>query len=146
MITLCDLKKQLKAQNLSLSYLPFGVLPSISSAGGAIALNQALRGRTEEKEIIAHEMGHFQKGLFYHWSSDKINRARYEYRADTEAIEMLIPKTALEQAVQLGATEVWSLAEEFGVSEGFVRKALYYHGKLENCGRNRRLLPSINDE
>jgi len=44
----------------------------------------------------------------------------------------LIPVDDLDDAVAQGCTEVWELAERFGVTEDFVRKAVcyYVHGNL----------------
>ena len=54
------------------------------------------------------------------------------FRSDKWAIARLIPEEALDEAVADGHTELWDLAEHFGVTEDFMRKAIcwYTHGNL----------------
>ena len=56
-------------------------------------------------------------------------RARHENRADKWEIELLIGREALEMAVAAGHTEVWDLAEYFGVTEEFMKKAILWYQK-----------------
>lgn len=82
---------------------------------------------------LAHELGHCATGSFYNrWAARDI-RQRHELRADKWAIEKLIPKEALETAVASGFRESWELAEYFGVTEPFIRKAVcwYKNGNLD---------------
>ena len=60
------------------------------------------------------------------------SRQRHENQANRWAIRTLIPVDDLDEAVAEGCTEVWELAERFGVTEEFMRKAvcLYVHGNL----------------
>ena len=59
-------------------------------------------------------------------------RQRHENQANRWAIQTLIPVDDLDEAVAEGCTEVWELAERFGVTEEFMKKAvcLYVHGNL----------------
>ena len=59
-------------------------------------------------------------------------RQRHENHADKWAIRALIPVEQLDEAIALGYTELWQLADFFGVTESFMRKAvcLYVHGNL----------------
>jgi len=59
-------------------------------------------------------------------------RQKQENRADRWAIETLISPGELDDAVALGCTDLWMLAEHFGVTEGFMRKVVcwYTHGNL----------------
>ena len=61
-----------------------------------------------------------------------ITARRHENRADKWAIQKLIPVSELDDAVAEGCTELWELAERFGVTESFMRKAVcyYVHGNL----------------
>ena len=60
------------------------------------------------------------------------SRQRHENRADKWAIRRLIPAKGLDIAVAEGHTELWDLADYFGVTEELMRKAvcLYTHGNL----------------
>jgi hypothetical protein len=57
---------------------------------------------------------------------------RHEHKADKWAVEQLVPDWALDDAIAQGCTELWELAERFGVTESFMRKAvcLHVHGNL----------------
>jgi len=89
---------------------------------------------TIEKETVsmAHELGHCETGSFYNRYATLDVRQKHENRADKWAICRLIPVDELDQAVADGYTEMWQLAEHFGVTEPFMRKAvcLYTHGNL----------------
>ena len=81
---------------------------------------------------LAHELGHCKTGSFYNrWSAHDV-RQKHESRADKWAIEKLIPENELNAAVARGCTAPWELAEYFGVTEAFVKKAVcwYQHGNL----------------
>lgn len=54
-------------------------------------------------------------------------RERHEYRADKWAVHALLPRQELERAVKEGCTEVWELAERFGLTEDFIRRAAYVY-------------------
>ena len=89
-------------------------------------------GSVRERVHLAHELGHCVTGSFYNRYSNFDCRQRHENRADKWAIRQLITEDALDQAVADGYTEVWELAELFGVTEQFMRKAicLYVHGNV----------------
>lgn len=82
-----------------------------------------IHSTAEEKEKVAHELGHCMKGAFYNKHSKHDIVSRHEYRADKWACEQLIPKDEMEHALQRGITEVWELAEHFDVPERVVRRA-----------------------
>lgn len=82
---------------------------------------------------LAHELGHCMTGAFYNrWAALDV-RQRHERRADIWAIERTVPAGELEKALAGGLTEVWQLAERFGVTEDFIRKAVcwYRFGNLD---------------
>lgn len=91
-----------------------------------------LDGSVQERVHLAHELGHCITGSFYNRYSNFDSRQRHENRADKWAIRQLITEDDLDQAVADGYTEVWELAELFGVTEQFMRKAicLYVHGNV----------------
>lgn len=89
-------------------------------------------GAVQERVHLAHELGHCVTGSFYNIYAAVDNRRRHENRADKWAVKKLIPVEALDDAVAEGCTELWALAERFGVTESFMRKAVcyYVHGNL----------------
>lgn len=81
---------------------------------------------------LAHELGHCKTGAFYNrWAARDVRR-KYEHRADKWAIQKMIPIDDLDEAVADGHVELWDLADYFGVTEEFMRKAVcwYTYGNL----------------
>ena len=79
-----------------------------------------------------HEIGHCDTGSFYNEYAACDIRKKHENRADKRAIELRLSADDLDQAVADGHTDLWDLAEHFGVTEEFMRKAVcwYTHGNL----------------
>ena len=86
----------------------------------------------EKRTHLAHELGHCVTGSFYNAYATVDHRRRHENRSDKWAIKKLIPKDELDEAIENGCTEVWELAEWFGVTEEYIKKAVCYytHGNL----------------
>lgn len=91
-----------------------------------------LQSSRDEMVKLAHELGHCVTGSFYNQYSDFDCRQRHENKADKWAIKHLIPVNDLDDAITDGCTEIWELAERFGVTEQFMQKAVcyYVHGNL----------------
>ena len=91
-----------------------------------------LDGGAQERVHMGHELGHCLTGSFYNRYTKYDIRQRHENRADKWAIRELIPVEALDEAVADGCCELWELAERFGVTEDFIKKAicLYVHGNV----------------
>ena len=89
-------------------------------------------GDIQERVHIAHELGHCVTGSFYNIYAAIDHRQRHENRADKWAISQLIPVEELDEAVANGCTELWDLADWFGVTEELIKKAVcyYVHGNL----------------
>ena len=91
-----------------------------------IAIDQRLNVQ-QEREALAHELGHCEYGGFYNRHSKYDIRAKAERRADKWAFAKLVPYGQLVQAVRHGVTEVWDLAELFDVSCEFMQRAIAYY-------------------
>lgn len=91
-----------------------------------IAIDQRLNVQ-QEREALAHELGHCEYGGFYNRHSKYDIRAKAERRADKWAFARLVPYGRLMQAVRHGITEVWELAELFDVSCEFMHRAIAYY-------------------
>ena len=89
-------------------------------------------GDVLERVHLGHELGHCATGSFYNRYSPYDLRQRHENRADRWAIHRMITEDQLDEAVAEGCCEIWDLAERFGVTEQFMKKAvcLYVHGNL----------------
>lgn len=93
-----------------------------------VALDPAkVRSDAEESCKVAHEIGHCMTGSFYNRYSGYDLREKQEHRADRWAIEQLIPVEELDLAIAEGKTELWMLADHFGVTEEFMQKAVCYY-------------------
>jgi len=86
-----------------------------------------LRSTNEERVKLAHELGHCITGSFYNIYATVDHRQRHENRADKWAVKKLIPEDELQNAVSEGCTEIWDLAERFGVTEEFIKKVVCYY-------------------
>lgn len=116
-------------------HLPeFGSLSVLSDSGYCyIGIDEYMQdGSAQERVHMGHELGHCMTGSFYNRHSEFDCRQRHENRADKWAVKKLIPVDELDAAVAEGCTEIWELADRFGVTEDFVRKAVCYytHGNL----------------
>lgn len=93
------------------------------------------RMETSAERVVAayHEGGHYATGTTHKLYSPQDLLAKHEYKADKWAVKKLIPKDELQAAIKNGYTETWELADHFGVSEEFIKKAicLYTYGNLD---------------
>lgn len=89
-------------------------------------------GDALERVHMGHELGHCLTGSFYNRHTKFDVRQRHEIRADKWAIKQLVTVEALDEAVADGCCEIWELAERFGVTEQFMKKAVcyYVHGNV----------------
>lgn len=89
-------------------------------------------GGCRERVHLGHELGHCATGSFYSVHTAVDSRRRHENRADKWAVKKIVPVEELDDAIAGGCTELWELAERFGVTEEFMKKAIcyYVHGNL----------------
>lgn len=84
----------------------------------------------EEKQLIAHELGHCEHGCLYCQGDDTRTKARAEYRATKWAYYMLVPPDEIAEYVNIGIVTPWALAEQFDVDVEFMTRALEYYRSL----------------
>ena len=90
----------------------------------------------EERAVcLAHEIGHCETMSFYNIHSPFDIRAKPERRADIWAIKAMIPYQSYIKAIKLGYTEIYTLAEYFGVTEDFMRKTVAYYSQKTKSAR-----------
>jgi hypothetical protein len=137
MVALPELYGLAEKQNIPiLRYpLPENGSMSLQLPGGAQFIGMddgAADGGAQERVHLSHELGHCLTGSFYSVYTAVDCRQRHENRADKWAVRKLIPVEQLDDAVAGGCTELWELADRFGVTEDLMRKAvcLYVHGNL----------------
>ena len=94
------------------------------------------RGRmentAEEYSSALHEGGHYATGTTHQADSPYDLVEKHEYKANKWAVRRAFTSEELDAAVADGYTELWQLAEYFGVTEDFMRKAVcwYTYGNL----------------
>lgn len=126
-----------KQQNIGVFSFPLpqtGSLSHMSDSGACyIGMDDSVRdGDVQERVHLGHELGHCVTGSFYNSHAAVDCRQRHENKADKWAVQTLIPVEELDDAIAQGCTEVWELAERFGVTEEFIRKTVcyYVHGNM----------------
>ena len=136
-MNVCDLYVLAEKKNIAVmeTSLPETGSLSLMTEGGAcyIGIDQSVMdGDALELVHLAHELGHCETGSFYNIHAAADTRQRHENKADKWAVRKLIPVRSLDAAVAQGHTELWDLAQYFGVTEQFMKKAVcyYVHGNL----------------
>ena len=131
-----DLYVYAELRHIDVDWVPMRRAMSLSvplKDGYAIALDPwKLGSLSQETVCLAHELGHCETGSFYNRLAKLDVRLRHENRADKWAIHRLIPAEALDAALADGCDTIPALADRFGVTELFMRKAVcwYAHGNL----------------
>ena len=123
-------------RNIDVDWVPMRRATSLSvplGDGYAIALDPWKLGTLAQETVcLAHELGHCETGSFYNRFAKLDVRQRHENRADKWAIRRLVPEDDLDAAMADGCDTIPALADRFGVTEPFMRKAVcwYAHGNL----------------
>lgn len=130
-VNLINLYELADENGIEIHHFPTRQVISMSCEGN-IAINcDKVETTVQEKEILAHELGHCITGAFYYGHSPYELKAQKEYKANKWAVHTLIPYGDLVDALINGITERWSLAEYFGVTEKMIDMACkYYEDRL----------------
>lgn len=117
-------KKESKAATIRLKF-PF-------DAWGIFLDKQRLKTVPEEKSALLHEGGHYATGATHEVCSKFDLVEKHEYKADKWAVERALTADELDEAVAAGHTELWDLADYFGLTEDLMKKAVcwYTYGNL----------------
>ncbi len=122
-----ELYRYLDAHNIQLECYPLSQLTAMSMKWGGrcyIALDSSKHlSQTEERVILAHEIGHCMTDSFYQVESSMMV-GKAEHHADRFAVQLLMPWQQVQQAFESGVTELWQLADAFSVPQWFAQKAL----------------------
>ena len=137
MTTLLDLYEYAEDQGIDVDWVPLEQATSLSiplpDGSYSIAVNPWKLDTLEQETVcLAHELGHCETGSFYNRYAKLDVRQQHENRADKWAIRRLVPVEDLDAAVADGCDTIPALADHFGVTEPFMRKAVcwYAHGNL----------------
>lgn len=91
-----------------------------------ITINTDVKTVPEEVGVMAEEIGHSVVGggdLFFPDGTDPIIKRKAEFRARHYGYSLVLPVKFLMQSLKQGM-EVWDIAEEYGVTEDFVKEAI----------------------
>lgn len=105
---------------------------SVWGAWGIYLDKGRLETQAEEESAALHEAGHYATGTTHQVYSPWDLIEKHEHKADKWAIERKLSVHELDDAVADGCTEMWELAERFGVTQEFMEKVVcwYTHGNL----------------
>ncbi len=93
----------------------------------SIALDKNLiHSSTEEKEIIAEELGHYYCNALYYINSDVILKSKCEYRAKKWAYSILVPFQNLKEKITQGFN-LYDLAEYFDVDCEYMNDCINFY-------------------
>lgn len=130
-MTLTQLYDIADTNNVAVYHFPLYPLKSVSVPCSIGIDTDQIHSLKEEKEQLAHELGHCIRYAFYTGKSPYEVRAQKEYKANKWAIQKLVPYDMLINALKHNITELWELAEFFDVSEDLIKKAFtLYEDKL----------------
>lgn len=126
-----DLFRIARENRVTVEYCELPLNGSISvqdDAGDVVLMDYSLIwAGASERVHLAHELGHCCTGSFYNvWSPFDV-RGRHERRADIWAIKKLLPKEELCRACAEIDTDEAEIADRFGVTVDFLRKAMWYY-------------------
>ncbi len=96
-----------------------------------IYLNKDIETETEEKCVLAEEIGHYKTGIDFNLLStdkeyDKITRSINEFRAKKWAVNELIPFEQFRQFLDTNYTK-FEIANEIGVTEELLEIACFIY-------------------
>lgn len=130
MIRPWQIYREAEEAGIQVHFLQFDEAVAISMPGHMAIDTGKLSTTAEETTVAAHELGHSCTGSYYQSHASAEERQKQENMAERYAIRRYLPPEKLQQAVDSGLTECWQLAEHFGFTEDFIRKAICFY----RCG------------
>jgi hypothetical protein len=93
-----------------------------------IGLNyEKINSVTEEKELLAEELGHYYCNAFYNSNSDFSTISKKEYRANKWKCTVLVSANDLKEAFKKGLRNIYEVADYLSLSEDTVAFAYNYY-------------------
>lgn len=83
--------------------------------------------QTEEKCILAEELGHYYYDAYYNIDSDQILIDKQEFRANKWVFKQLISPSKIKNLLSKGINTKYEIAEELGVTEDLLCLAYQYY-------------------
>ena len=95
--------------------------------GHCIALdNSKIKTSTEEKEILAEELGHYYGNALYYLDTNKTLKDKCEYRALKWAYSVLVPFQKLKEKIIQGF-DLYDLADYFNVDYEYMNDCIDFY-------------------
>lgn len=92
-----------------------------------IALDSSqIKSSTEEKEILAEELGHYYCNALYYLNSDTIFKHKCEHRAQKWAYSVLVPIQKLKEKIAQGL-DLYELADYFEVDSSYMNECINFY-------------------
>lgn len=95
----------------------------------ALAKNN-IQNSTQEREVIAEELGHYYCNALYYLSDNATQKAKCEYRAKKWAYSILVPIQILREKIADGFNDVYDLADYFDVEPEYMNKCLQFYNEI----------------
>ena len=93
-----------------------------------IGLNYSkIKSITEEKELLAEELGHYYCNAFYNSNSDFSTISKKEYRANKWKCTVIVSANDFIDAFNKGLKNIYEIAEYLNLSEDTVAFAYNYY-------------------
>ena len=83
--------------------------------------------QTEEKCLLAEELGHYYYDAYYNIDSDQTLIDKQEFRANKWAFKQLISPSKIKNLISKGINTKYEIAEELGVTEDLLCLAYQYY-------------------
>lgn len=111
---------------------------------GGTAMSSRFRGRkvimidyariqtdAERVHALAHEIAHLESGALNGPYARHTPKGRLEHQAEARVIADLLPRCVLDAAIAAHSGRTWDVAEDLGVPESLVRRAVRYYREQE---------------
>lgn len=126
-----------RAQDSDITVIPYPIAGQIAVSfrfrgESMIALDfNRLKTDAQRTEALAHELDHLERGTTQSKYTRFIPREKLEHQTDAHVIEALIPRHQLDDCLAFYDGRLWEVAEDFGLPESLVKKAIKYYQSKE---------------
>lgn len=86
-----------------------------------------IENERQERQYLAHDMGHCESGAFYNKYSPFNVISQQEFRANKKALQYLVPREELEYLLKNERLETWELCEYFDVDYEYIQIAFWVY-------------------
>lgn len=129
MKSLDDLYQNAQENGIPVFGIPFQNVNSMiidtGDSSAAIGIStSSMYSLIEEREALAHELGHYYTGTYYDSTYCTRNIGKMEYQANVWMVNKLIPIENIRSAIADGCREYWEFAEYCNCTQDLVQLAV----------------------